>query len=180
MLIVVVGSGIGGSLAMGSSPTKGKATASQGAAQPQIVVVTTVPGVTPSPVRHKAPAPKPSASHSSAPRPTSPSTSPPPAIAVSYKVDSNWGNGFQAEVDVTNNTSKAIPDWQIVVSMPRDQFTGWWNASGYANNGVLLLSPPSWVKSVKPDGGTWRVYFNANGTQTKPTACAFNGVACSE
>jgi len=184
--IVTAGTVIGGALAMHApSSAKDRVSANKGPV-PQVVVITTAPQ-TPvaKPVQHH---PKPRPTHTAAPPPSpkaSPSPKPtatkaPPAIVVTYKVNSDWGNGFQGVVTVTNNGSSTISGWQIVVALPEDQFTGWWNATGHANNGVLLLNQPSWGGQLAPHGGTWSVYFNANGAQTTPTACAFNGVTCSE
>jgi cellulose binding protein with CBM2 domain len=137
------------------------------------------------PARHPKPRPKPSPrtvapTHTARPAPA-PTVSPTPApapIVVTFRIDNNWGSGFTAEVDVTNNESTPIWGWQIVVALPQDQFTGWWNANGHASNGILLLTQPPWQGPVAAHGGTLRVYFNVNGWQTTPTACAFNGITC--
>jgi cellulase/cellobiase CelA1 len=50
---------------------------------------------------------------------------PPPSIVVTFRIDNNWGSGFTAEIDVTNNRSTPISGWEIVVALPQDQFTGW-------------------------------------------------------
>jgi cellulase/cellobiase CelA1 len=124
------------------------------------------------------PAPKPvvTPTHSATPSP-SPTPSA-PAIVVTFRIDEDWGSGFAAEVDVTNNGSAAISGWQIVVALPQDRFTSWWNANGFMNNGVLLLTQTSWQQPLAANGGTLRVSFIVSGDETNPVACAFNGVTC--
>jgi hypothetical protein len=175
VLIAVVGSVVGGSLAMRSHPpaARGGVSDIQGVA-PKIVVVQAVPSTHQAsrvatrvhhPRRSRPPAePSVSAPASPSASPTHKASPPPPAIAVTYRVINNWHSGFQAAIDVTNNGSKPI--------------SGWWNATGYASNGVLLLAQPSWGGTLRPHGAKWSAYFNANGTQTTPTACAFNGITC--
>lgn len=101
-----------------------------------------------------------------------------PPIAVSYHVDGQWSNGFQGEVDVTNNTTSPIADWQIVVALYGDVVTSVRNATGFFNNGILLLRPGPSGHSVAPYGGRIRVSFTAEGFRTIPVACAFNGTLC--
>jgi len=114
--------------------------------------------------------------HSATPRP-SPSPSA-PSIVVTFRIDEDWGSGFAAEVDVTNNESAPISGWQLVVALPQDRVTSWWNASGVMNNGVLLLTQTSWQQPLAANGGTLRVFFIVTGDETNPVACAFNGVTC--
>ncbi|MBV9380637.1 MAG: cellulose binding domain-containing protein, partial [Streptosporangiaceae bacterium] len=70
-----------------------------------------------------------------------------------------------------------VSDWQIVVALPQDQITSFWNATGYVSNGILLLQPASYDQSLPP-GGTLNVYFTAQGPETTPEACAFDGITC--
>jgi Cellulose binding domain len=128
------------------------------------------------PVSSRAPASPPAA-------PSSPPSSPPSAaehdaaLVVTYHADSHWDGGFQGQIEVANNGTQSIADWQIVVALPGDQIQSFWNASGYVSNGILLLSPPAGAQPLAP-GGTLSVFFVAAGAETTPEACAFDGVAC--
>jgi hypothetical protein len=95
-----------------------------------------------------------------------------------YRIASQGPAGFQGEVAVTNNGTQAISDWRIVIALPYDQVFSFSNASGFFSNGILLLSPGPGANPVRP-GGTLRVFFVAEGTQTVPEACAFNQTICS-
>ena len=101
-----------------------------------------------------------------------------PTVTVSYLVVSRWYGGFEGEVAVINRGPSPIPDWQIVVALPDDQFTAISsNASGYASHHILLLNPASDANSV-PAEGTLSVFFTAYGTRLTPQLCAFNDTTC--
>jgi len=113
------------------------------------------------------------------------SSSPPPGqarrapkVVVRYLVDRQWPGGFQAQVQVINNGTQPIADWQVVVALPADTVTSVQNASGFVSNHILLLSPASAAQVVPPGGGTLDVFFVASGTETVPAACAFNRTTC--
>jgi hypothetical protein len=102
-----------------------------------------------------------------------------PAVVVTYLVASQGSEGFQGEIQVVNNTGQAIADWQLVIALDDDAVTSFTNATGYFSNGILLLGPSGLAQVAPPDGGVLDVFFVAQGTQTTPSACAFNGIPCS-
>ena len=99
-------------------------------------------------------------------------------VSVRYLVASQGPGGFQGEVQITNNTAQAIAGWQLVIALQDDDVVSFTNATGYVSNGILLLSPANGAQVVPPNGGTLAVFFVAEGTQTIPDACAFNGISC--
>ena len=99
-------------------------------------------------------------------------------ISVRYFVPSESGVGFEGEVVVVNNGPQALSGWQIVVALEGDTVTSVENASGFVSNGILLMQPAAGAQAISPNGGTLRVFFTAEGAQTTPLACAFNGIAC--
>lgn len=128
------------------------------------------------PVSSRAPM-SPSAAPSVAPSSSPSAAEHDPAIVATYRVDSQWDGGFKGQIQVTDNGSQSIADWQIVVALPGDQIQSFWNASGYVSNDILLLSPAAGAQPLAP-GGTLNVFFVAAGAETTPEACAFDGVAC--
>jgi hypothetical protein len=100
-----------------------------------------------------------------------------PAVLVSYAVDDQVGDSFEAEIDVTNDGSSSISGWQIVLALPGDRVTELANATGYESNHILLLQPVSSGSAIAP-GATLRVYLIAQGTRTAPEVCAFDNVSC--
>lgn len=113
------------------------------------------------------------ASHSS-----SGTAAPKPKLVVRYLVDSLWFGGFQGQVQIVNDGTQPIADWQIVIALPDDTVTGVQNAGGLVSHGILLLQPAD-ADEVVPPGGTLNVFLAVAGTETIPAACAFNGIACN-
>jgi len=101
-----------------------------------------------------------------------------PAVVVRYLVARRGPAGFQGEIQVTNNTAQPIGNWQIVVTLYDDAVTSFTNADGFFSNGILLLSPASPAQVAPPDGGVLDVFFTADGFQTVPAVCAFDGIDC--
>jgi hypothetical protein len=115
---------------------------------------------------------------STASRSSSGTAKPKSKVVVRYLVDSQGFGGFQGQVQVVNAGTQPIADWQIVIALPDDTVTAVQNAGGLVSNGILLLQPADVAEVVPPRGGTLNVFFIAQGTETIPTACAFNGIAC--
>ncbi len=101
-----------------------------------------------------------------------------PKVVVRYLASSQGFGGFQGQVQVVNHGPQAIAGWQIVIALPDDTVTGVQNATGLVSNGILLLQPAGAAEVVPPHGGTLNVFFVAEGIETMPAACAFNGIAC--
>ncbi len=99
-------------------------------------------------------------------------------LVVRYRIDDHSGNGFTAEVDITNNGSAAIATWDLVLALPGDQITSWWNSGRQAGTGLLLLTQPSGPGPVAGHGGVLRVYLNISGKRVTPAACSVNGIKC--
>jgi hypothetical protein len=102
-----------------------------------------------------------------------------PKVVVRYLVDSQGFDGFQGQVQVVNHGTQPIAGWQIVIALPDDRITAVQNAGGFVSNGILLLQPADAAEVVPPGGGTLNVFFVAEGTETMPAACTFNGIACN-
>ena len=119
-----------------------------------------------------------SAQRTTAPHVPPGTTSRGPTISARYFVTSQSGVGFQGEVVVVNRGARALAGWQIVVALEGDTVTSVENASGFVSNGILLMQPAPGASAIAPDGGTLRVFFTAEGAQTVPLACAFNGIMC--
>jgi len=102
-----------------------------------------------------------------------------PDVQVSYIVDGQGISGFQGQVQVINYGTQPIADWQVVIALPDDTVTSVSNASGFVSHGILLMQPAVVGEVVPPGGGTLNVFFVAQGFETSPAACAFNGILCS-
>ncbi len=93
------------------------------------------------------------------------------------------GNGFGAELRITNTGPAITNGWTLVFNMPSGQRlqNGWpVTVTQPANSAtVTVASNADWNKSIATNG-TFTVGFNANhsGTNTAPTAFTLNGTAC--
>jgi len=77
-----------------------------------------------------------------------------------------------------------VAGWTIQVSLPGDQvdwvgYPGGWDrfANWQFNGGTLALNAVSGGETIAP-GGTEIVPITAQGTNTAPSGCTFNGAAC--
>lgn len=100
-----------------------------------------------------------------------------PRLVVSYLVDRQWPGGFQGQVQVVNHGTQPIAGWQIAVALPADTVTSVWNAAGFVSNHILLIQPAD-TTEVVPAHGALDVFFTAQGAETAPAACAFDGIPC--
>ncbi len=114
---------------------------------------------------------------SAAARSSSGTARPESKVVVRYLVDGQSFGEFQGQVQVVNDGMQPIANWQIVIALPDDTVTAIQNAGGLVSHGILLLQPAD-VAEVVPPGGTLNVFFVAQGAETTPAACAFNGIAC--
>ncbi len=104
---------------------------------------------------------------------------------VNYSA-SNWGggNGFTANVTITNTGTSAVNGWTLAFSFGSGQrvsLPGWgatWaQASGSANVSATNLD---WNRNLPPNGSTG-IGFNGtfSGTNTAPTSFTLNGNTCT-
>jgi len=100
-----------------------------------------------------------------------------PTIIATYIVAQQGLGEFQGEVQVVNDGTQPVADWQIVLVLPGDVVTSVSNASGSVSNGIVLLQPVS-AAEVVPPSGALDVSFTALGLRTTPSVCAFNGIGC--
>ncbi|MEU1246411.1 GH12 family glycosyl hydrolase domain-containing protein [Micromonospora arida] len=115
---------------------------------------------------------------------TPPPTTPPPgggaSCAVKYTANS-WGNGFTADVQVTNTGSSAINGWTLNYSLPSGQtVTNAWNATVSQSGSAVTARNVGHNGSIAP-GGTASFGYQGtlNGSYSSPTSFSLNGANCS-
>jgi cellulase/cellobiase CelA1 len=113
-----------------------------------------------------------------------PPTTPPPSggasCAVKYTANS-WGNGFTADVLVTNTGSSAINGWTLNYSLPSGQtVTNAWNATVSQSGSAVTARNVGHNGSIAP-GGTASFGYQGtlNGSYSSPTSFSLNGATCS-
>ncbi len=92
-------------------------------------------------------------------------TSPPPSATchVSYKITSQWNDGFGAEV-VISNRGDAWQHWTVTWDMLNGQkITGLWNGNYTQTGGAVNVSNAAWNGSVANGAST---QFGFNGSHT--------------
>jgi hypothetical protein len=117
------------------------------------------------------------------PRPPHPG---PPGVTVTYTLDrtSPWQQSFNAHLTIVNHGAAPVAGWTIQVSLPGDLVDwvgspGGWGpfANWQFNAGTLALNAVSGGETIAP-GGTEIVPITAQGANTAPSGCTFNGAAC--
>ena len=102
------------------------------------------------------------------------------ACSVTYSVTSQWPDGFQADVKVTN-TGDAWNGWSLAFAFPAgQQLTQGWNATWNQAGTNVTATAASWNAAL-PTGGSVGAGFIASwsGANTAPTSFAVNGVTCA-
>jgi len=97
---------------------------------------------------------------------------------ATYAVTSQWGNGFTANVTVTNNGTAPSTGWKVTWTWSGDQqITNVWSGTlAGSGSGSVAVANAGYNGSVAP-GGTTSFGFQAtySGTNTSPTpVCTTN------
>lgn len=100
------------------------------------------------------------------------------AVVVTFSVTSRSAGIFQGQVQIVNDGTKPLADWQVAVALPGDRVVAVANASGLIVRGILLLEPASGATPVPAGGGVLNVFFVAVGSQPVSGACTFDQVPC--
>jgi cellulose 1,4-beta-cellobiosidase len=107
-----------------------------------------------------------------------------PSCQVTYTKSWEGGNGFGANIIITNNGPAITNGWTLIFSFPNGQRlqNGWpvtfTQPAGSAQ--MTVASNADWNKSIG-SGGSFTAGFNGtfSGTNNVPTAFTLNGTACN-
>lgn len=125
-------------------------------------------------------APPTTAPPTTAPPTTAPPTTPPPATGcqVSWQVN-QWGNGFTADVRITNRGA-SLSSWTLTWTFTgNQQVTNGWNAQISQSGQSVTARNATWNGSL-PANGTVSFGFQAtySGSNPSPADFRLNGAAC--
>jgi aryl-phospho-beta-D-glucosidase BglC (GH1 family) len=96
---------------------------------------------------------------------------------VTYRISSNWGTGFGAQVEIRNPGSSPLQDWVLQFDLP-STIDSLWNGTVLARQGTTYrVGPASWNRTI-PAGGS--VSFGFNGSPGGAQAQAGNFVLSSQ
>jgi lysophospholipase L1-like esterase len=103
-----------------------------------------------------------------------PSTQPPPsgACTATYRVVSQWGDGFQGEVSVRNDMTTTSSTWTATFSFGNSQQVSQaWNATVAQSGAAVTARNVAWNGSLSPGGSTTFGFIASwTGTNAAPTA----------
>ncbi|WP_031025504.1 cellulose binding domain-containing protein [Streptomyces sp. NRRL WC-3725] len=103
-----------------------------------------------------------------------------PACTVEYAVTSQWDNGFQASVKVTNNRA-ALSGWKLTFDFAGGQKAGQgWNAK-WSQSGTTVTAANEGWNGALGTGASVSAGFLASwsGSNTAPAVFKLNGTTCN-
>ncbi|MET8266172.1 cellulase family glycosylhydrolase [Micromonospora arida] len=100
------------------------------------------------------------------------------AATAVFSVTNNWGNGYQGQVTVTNDTSAPITSWRVEFDLPSSSTVSQsWNAQQTTSGSHYTFANVSWNGTLAA-GASTSFGFLVNGTGT-PINCTVNGASCA-
>jgi cellulose 1,4-beta-cellobiosidase len=104
-----------------------------------------------------------------------------PGCSVAYVKTWEGGNGFGADIRITNTGDAITNGWTLVFSFPNGQTlqNGWPVSFSQSGAQVTVASNADWNRSIAT-GATFTAGFNGtfNGTNGIPTSFTLNGTTC--
>jgi hypothetical protein len=104
------------------------------------------------------------------------------ALRADFAVEDTALLSYGAAVTISNPGPPAVPDWKLVITLPRErlEITSVRGARASRDGAVWTFVPDGSAGQV-PGGGSVRVTFRVSGAQTSsmPTACTIDGAACT-
>jgi hypothetical protein len=105
--------------------------------------------------------------------------------AVTYYLSTGWGNGFVANISITDTGPNPITGWTLAFSFPAntESVSGSnWNASYSENAQNVVVTPVSWDANLAANSGnTVSIGFvgNQSGADPSPASFTLNGTVCT-
>lgn len=110
----------------------------------------------------------------------SPATS---TCAVKFTDANDWGNGYVASIDITNNGPNPIDGWTLDFTWPTpwQQLSGGWNGNWAQTGTAVRVTNADFNRSLAAGGGSANIGFVAgyNGPNILPVAFRLNGTLCT-
>ncbi|WP_199434688.1 glycoside hydrolase family 9 protein [Qaidamihabitans albus] len=102
------------------------------------------------------------------------------SCTVSYRVQSEWADGFVAEVVVANTGTAPMRDWTVAWQYAGDQrVTSAWNAQVTQAGRAVTAKSPAWNGTIEPgDSARFGVQGTRHGGSPPPGSFTVNGVPC--
>jgi hypothetical protein len=106
------------------------------------------------------------------------------SCAVTYNLSTDWGNGFNASIAITDTGPAPITGWTLAFTFPTttESVSSGWNAT-YAENGQnVVVTPVNWDADLAANGGnTVSIGFTGSqaGADPSPASFTLNGTVCT-
>ena len=100
---------------------------------------------------------------------------------VAYTLNSQWNNGLNVSIAITNTGNTAISNWSLTWMWPGNQLiTQAWNSNLVQGGPNVVLTNASWNGSIASGATITGVGFNASysGSNSSPSMFYLNGTAC--
>ena len=68
-------------------------------------------------------------------------------IVGNFSVSNNWGNGYCADITITNNGTTTVNGWTLVFDIDAT-ITSLWNGSWSANGSTYTVSDVGWNAKI--------------------------------
>ena len=112
---------------------------------------------------------------------STPSTS---TCAVTYNVTQGWGNGYVANISVTDTGPSPIDGWTLAFTFPAssESFSSGWNGNWSASGRSVQVTNLSWNGTLAANGGNSADigFVGSNsGAYPSPAAFTLNGTVCT-
>jgi hypothetical protein len=103
--------------------------------------------------------------------------------AVRFSDVNDWGSGFVASIDITNNDSNPIDGWTLTFGWPTglQQMAGGWNGTWSQSGLSVQVTNADFNEKLAGGGGTANIGFvgNYSGPNVLPAVFRLNGTVCS-
>ena len=93
-------------------------------------------------------------------------------VSVSSKVN-NWGDGYQVDFTIKNDTDKDINNWTLRVKKNNNVFTNYWDVKITEENGYYVLRPQQWKSTISKHSSI-TVSVQGKGHADNNFECKFN------
>ncbi len=104
---------------------------------------------------------------------------------IGYNITNDWGNGYQVDMQITNNSNATINGYELVWNLGMgESFAEGWNAS-FTINGTQVTAAVfagRWNATILPNGGrsSFGLIVNkSDSSTTTPTTFVLNGKECA-
>ncbi len=97
----------------------------------------------------------------------------PAGVTCEYKVTSDWGNGFQAEIVLTNKSGKSYTGWTLTFNTNNKVGSLWGADFGGQTGTKVVVKSPSWDNTLA-NGSSVSINFVAEGSdKSAPSGYTF-------